>query len=99
MSLPLSVPSGLIDKKLHGVFRAIIQLAANATGLPFFVDEQNQRVLIGTRTASTSNAGKLEVNGDIGVQGNGNGLILRDANGVAYRLMADTDGAVRLNPL
>jgi len=67
----------------------VIRRAVDGTVLPLIVDYTNQRVLIGSTTASTSNPAKLEVTGDIKVLGSSNGVVQTGASGTVWRLTID----------
>lgn len=64
----------------------LIRRSIDGTVLPIFVDYTNQRVLIGSTSASTTNPGKLEVTGDIKIIGTSdlNGLVVADAGGTNH---------------
>lgn len=93
MSLSVSVPR-LDDVSLYELFRAIISRAVDGTRLPFFVDEQNQRVGVGTSTPRS--ATKMDVaGGDVGISDAGAGLNVKTPDGTkTYRIYIDNDGLV-----
>lgn len=94
----ISLPANITDAM--SALSEIVRRAVDGTVSPLFVDESNQRVLIGAVAVSGSNVGKLEVTGgDIKVVDNAKGIVLNDANGTAYRLYMDTDGAIRADKL
>lgn len=93
MSLPLRVPT-LRDTGLYELFRNIISKAVDGTRLPFFLDENNQRVGIGTTTPRS--AVKMDVvGGDIGVSDAGAGINVKTPDGTkTFRIYVDNDGIV-----
>ena len=99
MSIQLAIPK-LEDLKLFQFFRNILAKAVDGTRVPLVVDDVNQRVLIGTAVAQTSNNGKLEVSGgDIRVVNSGSGVIMASANGTVFRVSVDNNGALSADPL
>ena len=86
---------------LLGALLEIVRRAIDGTVPPLVVDQTNQRVLIGTTSATTSSIGKVEVKGgDLKIVDAGNGLILSNRAGTAYyRLVVDNDGALSVDPL
>lgn len=98
--IPVSVPSVSTGEGLISCLLEIVRRAIDGTVLPLFVDNTNQRVLIGATSATTSNIGKLEVTGDIKVIGGGSGIIISNRAGTAYyRLVVDNDGALSVDPI
>ena len=93
----ISLPNKVED--LLGVLSDLARRAVDGTVTPLFVDSANQRVIVGATTVSSGTAGKVEVAGDIKITSAASGIILTDSNGVEYRLIADVDGALRLNQL
>lgn len=90
MSIQLAIPEsapGALKVFLLGILRK----AADATGLPLFVDEVNQRVIIGARTAASANNGTLEVNGDIRLQTSSQGILFVDAQSRVWRMLVRSD--------
>ena len=85
MPLPLSIPIN-IDANLYALLQEIIRRSVDVTMVPLFADYSNQRVLIGAVTASTANAGKLEVTGDIRIITSTNGLLMSAASGNLWRM-------------
>ena len=86
----------LQDTALYQLLREVLVKAIDGTRVPLLVDETNQRVYIGTSTASTTNAGTLEVGtGDVKTQTAGKGLIVKTPDGTKeYRIRVDNDGAL-----
>lgn len=93
MSLPLRVPN-LSDSTLYEFFRGIISKAIDGTRLPFFVDENNQTIGVGT--TSPRSAVKMDVvGGDLGISDAGAGINLKTPDGTkTYRIFIDNDGIV-----
>lgn len=93
MSLPISIPR-LADIPLYEVLRNIITKAIDGTRKPLFVDENNQRVGVGTVTPRS--AVKLDVTGgDIGTSDAGAGLNVKTPDGSkTFRIFVDNDGIV-----
>ena len=85
MPLPLSIPIN-IDARLYALLQEILRRSIDGTAVPLFTDYNNQRVLIGSITASTANAGKLEVTGDIRIITSTNGLVMSAASGNLWRM-------------
>lgn len=79
MSIQASVPSDL-EYDLYQLLYKILQKAVDGTIVPLFVDNSNQRVLVGA-IVSAGNNSKFQVTGDIEVIGTTNGLIFPDKNG------------------
>lgn len=84
MSLKSKIAPPKIDKDAAICFVDIQHRAVDGTtGAPVFVDETNQRVIIGSKVSSGSGA-KLQVNGTFEVIGVSNGIILTDAGGSGH---------------
>lgn len=97
-ALPLTVDVGT----LTSLVQEVIRRGVDGTIVPLFVDYQNQRVLIGSITASTTQPGKLEVNGDIKVTDAAKGIVLVASSGNIWRMtLSETtgdDGATYATP-
>src|SRR3990167_2202694 len=102
MPLPLTIQIN-VDQKLYALFQEILRRAPDGTVVPLFVDYNNQRVLIGSISASAANQGKLEVTGDIKIIGNAtNGLLMSAASGNLWRMTIEEatgdDGSTYASP-
>lgn len=99
MSLPIAIPIN-IDASTYGVLQAITRRAIDGTVVPILVDYTNQRILIGSTSASASPA-KLEVTGgDIKIVTAGSGVIIANRAGTAYyRLIIENNGAISADQL
>ena len=90
MSVQLSIPRS-VENALKVFLLKLISKVVDGTSLPLFVDEVNQRVIIGARTAASANNGKMEISGDLRFQTNAQGPLLMDQNNGVWRLRVRVD--------
>ena len=97
-ALPLNVSLLSVASLVQEIQRRGI----DGTVVPVFVDYTNQRVLIGATAASTTQPGKLEVNGDVKVTDSAKGLVLVATSGNIWRMtlseITGDDGATYATP-
>lgn len=91
----------LQDSALYQLLVDVLRKAVDGTRRPLFVDEINQRVLVGAIGPSASNIGKVEVTGgDVKVVTTGYGVVIPNRSGTAYyRLIMEDNGAISADPL
>ena len=88
----IAVPNNAPDE-IKQLLQEILRRSIDGTVVPLFTDTTNQRVLVGSASASATPA-KMEVNGgDLKIIGGGNGLIIPTRDGTKYyRIVMENDG-------
>lgn len=108
VSLPIDSEDPAVQKVLDLILPAmqeIIRRASDGTAGPLLVDYVNQRLLVGTTTATGDSATKMLVDGDIRVVGSASGIVLPCPNGTSFARIVvenpDSNGniVIRVDPL
>lgn len=83
----------------------IIRRANDGTITPMLIDYINQRIIVGSTTATAASTSKLLVDGDVSVIGTASGIILPCPNGTNFARIVvenpDSNGNIvmRVDPL
>lgn len=87
----ISLPTPLTQDFLIQVIQEILRRAVDGTNVPLFVDYNNQRVIIGSTSASAAPA-KFEVSGgSVKVVTQGQGFIVRADNSANFYMIGVTE--------